>query len=150
MKKWLFMLLFAGLLFPTITAEAETGSSLENEEKAPPFHYPGLIRMWYQSPFRSLNPHVFTAVVFGSIAGGFYYYRLRRKSPQAQQKQQADQEEKLFQHLDLKRKVILEKIIELEKSYSNQEIGADEFNRKKEAFRQQLVQVKLSLRQFTD
>jgi hypothetical protein len=62
----------------------------------------------------------------------------------------ADKEEQAFKLLMSKQKAILEKIIELEETYGDGKLSEEDFNKKLAAYKEHLVQVKMSLRQFVE
>ncbi|CRK84087.1 hypothetical protein [Neobacillus massiliamazoniensis] len=118
---------------------------------APAFHNPGHIRMWGESPLHNFNPHVFLIVLIAVIIAGIsYYIYFRRKARLEEERLGADKEEKAFKHLMAKQKAIMEKIIELEETFGNGELTEDEYHAKLAAYKQHLVQVKVSLREFID
>ncbi|WP_462412167.1 hypothetical protein [Neobacillus sp. Marseille-QA0830] len=118
---------------------------------APAFHNPGHLRMWAQSPLNRFNPHVFL-IVMGAIiiAGVSYYIYFKRKARLEQERLGADKEEKAFKLLMSKQKAIMDKIIELEETFGDGKLTEEEYHAKLNAYKQHLVQVKLSLRQYIE
>ncbi|WP_042458275.1 hypothetical protein [Neobacillus dielmonensis] len=137
------------------TALAETDSTNKSTSSvtrtAPAFHNPGHLRMWAQSPLHRFNPHVFL-IIMGAIviAGVSYYIYFRRKARFEQERLGADKEEKAFKLLMSKQKAIMDKIIELEETFGDGKLTENEYQAKLNAYKQHLVQVKLSLREFIE
>lgn len=120
-------------------------------QTAPAFHNPGHIRMWEESPLHNFNPHIFLIVLLAVIIAGIsYYIYFRRKARLEAERMGADKEEKAFKLLMAKQKAIMEKIIELEETFGGGELTEEEYNKKLEAYKQHLAQVKLSLREFIE
>jgi hypothetical protein len=118
---------------------------------APAFHNPGHIRMWEESPLHNFNPHIFLIVLIAVIIAGIsYYIYFRRKARLEEERLSADKEEKAFKLLMAKQKAIMDKIIELEETCGDGKMSEEEYNKKLEAYKQHLVQVKLSLREFIE
>lgn len=143
---------------PTGTNATGTGTtSTENKnlgdvtKSAPAFHNPGHLRMWAQSPLHKFNPHILM-IVLGAIllAGIGYYSYFKLKNRAKNEANGVDKEEQVFKQLMAKQKAILDKIIELEDNLGNGQMTEDEYKTKLEAYKQHLVQVKLSLRQFVE
>ncbi|MGJ7921323.1 hypothetical protein [Neobacillus sp. LXY-4] len=133
-------------------------SATENEDnanagnvtrEAPDFHNPGHIRMWEQSMLKDFDPHILM-IVLGAIliagVGYFTYFRIKNKAND----KATDKEEEAFKMLMAKQKAILDKIIELEESLEQGQISENDYHAKLEAYKQHLVQVKLSLNQFVE
>ena len=59
-------------------------------------------------------------------------------------------EEKAFKMLMSKQKTILDKIIELEETHGDGVLSEEDYNKKLAAYKEHLVQVKVSLRQFIE
>ncbi len=139
------------------TATGTDTTSTENKnlgdvtKSAPAFHNPGHLRMWAQSPLHKFNPHILM-IVLGAIllAGIGYYSYFKMKNRVKSDANGADKEEQVFKQLMAKQKAILDKIIELEDNLGNGQMTEDEYKTKLEAYKQHLVQVKLSLRQFVE
>lgn len=139
----------------TSSAQSQTkstsGTTGTVTKSAPAFHNPGHIRIWEQSPLHSFNPHVFLIVILAIvIAGIVYFIYFRRKAKLAEERLGADSEEKAFKQLMAKQKAIMDKIIELEETHGNGELSEEDFLKKLEAYKEHLVQVKLSLRAFVE
>lgn len=118
---------------------------------APSFHHPGLIRMWYESPLRDFNPHIFMGVIAAIvIAWVYYYYAFILKKARLQEQMSLDSEESKFRMLLTKRTALLNKIVEIEELFKTGKIDKLEFERKMNAYKQHLIQVKLDLKNFTD
>lgn len=118
---------------------------------APVFHNPGHIRMWYQSPLNGFEPHVLMIVLAAILLGGTGYYSyFRWKSKLLDDKRLSDKEEQAFLQLINKRKAIMDKIVELEENYSGGQISDDDYQKKLEAFKHHLLQVKLNLQKYTE
>lgn len=137
------------------TKEAETTSESGNNSSvthtAPAFHNPGHLRIWAQSPLHRFNPHVFLIILVAIVIAGIsYYIYFRRKARILEERLGADKEEKAFKLLMTKQKAIMDKIIELEESFGDGKLSEDEYHVKLEAYKQHLVQVKLSLRNFVE
>ena len=84
------------------------------------------------------------------IAGIGYYSYFKLKNRAKNETNGVDKEEQVFKQLMAKQKAILDKIIELEDNLGNGQMTEDEYKTKLEAYKQHLVQVKLSLRQFVE
>ena len=118
---------------------------------APSFHNPGLIRMWYESPLRDFKPHVLM-VIFAVllIAWIYYYFAFVVKKARLQEQMIEDSEEGRFQQLLTKRTALLNKMVELEETFEAGKIDELEFEKKINAYKQHLIEVKLDLKKFTD
>lgn len=132
------------------SASTSTGSS-NVTKTAPAFHNPGHIRMWEQSPLHSLNPHIFLIVLLTMIIAGIsYFVYFKKKARLEEARLSADKEEKAFKLLMVKQRTIMEKMIELEETFGDGKLSEDEYQKKLDAYKQHLVQVKLNLRKFVE
>jgi hypothetical protein len=123
----------------------------EITHSAPVFHNPGHIRMWYQSPLRSFEPHVLMIVLAVILIGGIGYYSyFRWKSRLEEELRLSDKEEQAFLQLIAKRKAIMDKIVELEENYSGGQLSDEEYTQKLDAYKHHLLQVKLNLQKYTE
>ncbi|WP_316569650.1 hypothetical protein [Neobacillus sp. YIM B06451] len=130
-------------------AEAESGTVVAKQ--SPAFHNPGHLRMWYQSPLKSFNPHVLMIVLAAIVIAGiayFSYFSLRNRAEA--EKLENDADEKAFKLLMAKQNTIMDKILELEETYGNGLLTEEEYNAKIDAYKQHLVKVKLGLRRFVE
>lgn len=136
----------------TSNSDSKTGEGASSvTKKAPAFHNPGHLRMWSQSPLHSFNPHIFLIIILAIIIAGISYYAyFRRKAKLEEERLGADKEEKTFKLLMAKQKAILDRILELEATYENGEISEEDFNKKLDAYKEHLIQVKLNLRNFIE
>ncbi|MFS1513694.1 hypothetical protein VQL36_14820 [Chengkuizengella sp. SCS-71B] len=119
---------------------------------SPNFHNEGHIRMWYDSPLREFNPHI-VLIVFGSILlafAGYYIVFKLKKIDGLEHGTSITQNEKQIQDLLQKRSIILDKMIDLEQSHQSRGMDQYEFTKKYEGYKQQLIQVKLKLKKFTE
>jgi hypothetical protein len=137
--------------------EQAVSSTEENESlgnithEAPVFHNPGHIRMWYQSPLSGFEPHVLMIVLASIIIGGVGYFSyFRWKNKLEEDKRLSDKEEQAFLQLIAKRKAILDKIVELEENYSSGQLSDDDYQKKLEAYKHHLLQVKINLQKYTE
>ncbi|MBM7651584.1 hypothetical protein [Neobacillus cucumis] len=133
------------------SSTTDNGNTSNVTHTAPAFHNPGHIRMWEESPLHSLNPHIFLIIVGVIIIAGissFIYFK--RKARLEEERLSADKEEKAFKQLIAKQKAIMDKIIELEESFNAGKLPEDEYQAKLAAYKQHLIQVKLSLRSFIE
>ncbi|WHY90477.1 hypothetical protein QNK12_22790 [Neobacillus cucumis] len=134
-------------------AEVEKNSAKTTSvtRTAPAFHNPGHIRMWEQSALRRFNPHIFLIVLLAIIiAGDSYFAYFKRKARLEEERLGADKEEKAFKLLMAKQKAILDKMIELEETFGDGSLSEDDYQAKLNAYKQHLVQVKLSLRKYIE
>jgi hypothetical protein len=131
--------------------QAASNSNSSVTHQAPAFHNPGHLRMWAQSPLHRFNPHIFLIIIGAIILAGISYYAyFRRKARLEEERLGADREEKAFKQLMAKQKAILDKIIELEENFGDGELSEKEYHDKLAAYKQHLVQVKLSLRNYVE
>jgi hypothetical protein len=127
-------------------------SAVGNVTKAAPdFHNPGHLRMWSQSSLNKFDPHILM-IVLGAIliAGIGYYSYFRWKNKVKTKNSSSDKEEQAFKLLLAKQKAILDKILELDETLEKGQISESDYHAKLEAYKQHLVQVKLSLNQFVE
>lgn len=117
----------------------------------PSFHNPGLIRMWYESPLRDFNPHILLGIIAALLIGWIYYYfAFVVKKARLQEQMALDSEETKFQQLVTKRTALLNKMVELEETFEAGKIDELEFEKKINAYKQHLIEVKFDLKKFTD
>lgn len=118
---------------------------------APDFHNPGHLRMWNQSSLNKFDPHILM-IVLGAIliAGIGYFSYFTWKNKVKNQNNEEDKEEQAFKLLMAKQKAILDKILELEEALDKGQISESDYHTKLEAYKQHLVQVKLSLNKFVE
>ncbi len=118
---------------------------------APSFHNPGHLRMWYSTPLRSFDPHLVTAILILIVVAGvgwFIYFQMKHNK--AEEKIESNSDEKVFQELVVKQKVILNKLLELEESYKAGQLNDHEYEKKDALYREHLVKVKVELQRFMD
>lgn len=117
----------------------------------PSFHNPGHLRMWYTSPLRSFDPHLVTAILALIVIAGvgwFIYFQMKHRA--SEEKLEVNPDEKVFQELVVKQKVILNKLIELEEMHKIGDMADEEFEKKASLYREHLVNVKMELQRFMD
>ncbi|MDR6998700.1 hypothetical protein [Neobacillus niacini] len=135
----------------TATAAKNDAKTTSVTRTAPAFHNPGHIRMWEQSALKCFNPHVFLIVLLAMLIAGISYFAyFKRKARLEEEKLGADKEEKAFKLLMAKQKAIMDKILELEETFGDGSLSEDAYHAKLNAYKQHLVQVKLSLRKFVE
>ncbi len=135
----------------TQTSTESGKDSSVTHSASPAFHNPGHLRMWAQSPLHSFNPHIFLIIIGAIIIAGISYFAyFRRKARLEEARLGADKEEKAFKQLMTKQKAIMDGIIDLEENYGDGKLSEDEYQAKLAAYKQHLVQVKLSLRNFIE
>ncbi len=118
---------------------------------APSFHNPGHLRMWYSSPLRSFDPHLFTAILLLILIAGIgWYFYFQMKHRASEEKVATNNDENVFQELVVKQKVILNKLLELEEMYKKGNLTDEEFEKKAVLYREHLVKVKMELQRFMD
>ncbi|OIJ20403.1 hypothetical protein BKP45_09140 [Anaerobacillus alkalidiazotrophicus] len=118
---------------------------------SPAFHNPGHLRMWYDSPFRNFDAHLFTAIIVMIICAGvgwFVYFQLKNRA--SEEKLEANTDEKQFHDLVVKQKVIMNKLLELEEMKKTGNLSDADYENKSKAYREHLVKVKVQLQQFMD
>lgn len=118
---------------------------------APSFHNPGHLRLWNDSPLRSFDPHLLTAILLIIVIAGvgwFIYFQIKNRN--LEEKLENSVDEKKFHELVVKQKVILNKLIELEEMHKKGELTDEVFENKSSAYRETLVKVKLELQRFMD
>lgn len=133
----------------TGTDQAETSGNVT--KTAPAFHNPGHLRMWAQSPLHNWDPHVFLIVMSAIIIAGissFTYFRMKARAEE--RRLSADKEEKAFKLLMTKQKAIMDKILELEENFDDGNMTEEDYNKKLNAYKHHLVQVKMNLRQYVE
>ncbi|MDP4161591.1 MAG: hypothetical protein Q8898_00680 [Bacillota bacterium] len=131
--------------------KSDSSKSAVVSRTAPPFHNPGHLRMWAESPLHQFNPHIVLILLLAIIIAGIYSYAyFRRKDRLEAERLGADKEEQAFKNLMAKQKAILDKILELEEIHENGEMQEDEYAAKLQAYKQHLIQVKLNLRKFVE
>ena len=135
----------------TSKSDSTSNSSTNVTKSAPAFHNPGHLRMWAQSPLHSFNPHIFLIILLAIIIAGITYFTyFRRKARLEEERLGADKEEQAFKLLMAKQKAIMDKILELEESFGDGSLSEEEYNKKLEAYKQHLLQVKINLRKFIE
>src|SRR5690625_1047833 len=99
-----------------------------SEIYVPDLHPEWLIKWWYASPVSRFDPHFTTALfllVLGFAIGGLIYIRRRQKQKEIDW--QEAHHEKQFQELNMKKKIAMQKILDLEEAYKRKELSKEVF-----------------------
>ncbi|NMD71801.1 hypothetical protein HHO41_16000 [Bacillus sp. DNRA2] len=132
------------------TDSTKNGSVGNVTKTAPDFHNPGHLRMWEQSALKGFDPHILMIVLGTILIAGIGYFSYFKFKNRASSKAIDDKDEQAFKLLMAKQKTILDKILELEETLEKGQISESDYQAKLEAYKQHLVQVKLSLNQFVE
>ncbi|MCF6095160.1 hypothetical protein L1765_14445 [Microaerobacter geothermalis] len=119
-------------------------------KQAPQFHNPGHIRVWYQSPLRSMNPHIFLIILGVVVISGIALYIRYRMMEQERLEASRNEKDDLFDKLLLKQKVLMQKIVEMDEAHQKGNIPESVYRDKRNAYKEQLIHVKLQLRELTE
>ncbi|MGD8190464.1 hypothetical protein ACQCN2_10810 [Brevibacillus ginsengisoli] len=132
----------------TISYSMATNPEGEKEHITTPTEQSAWLRMYEQTPLRTIPPRIFVAIaaslIVMSLIFAFSKWQKKRKATHH------TEEEFYEQGLLDKQSILMDKIIELEKSYQENKISEDEFTKRREAYKQVLVQLKQSLREQAD
>ncbi|WP_079510140.1 hypothetical protein [Mesobacillus jeotgali] len=111
---------------------------------APAYHPEWLVNFWLAAPgLNLLNPH-FVLIFFGAVVTlNWFYQRKNRSAPED------TEEEQLFRHLLLRKKVIEEELAGLPGRLVSAEITEETFNNRKLEYHRQLTEVNKELEQYT-
>ncbi|WP_147533922.1 hypothetical protein [Bacillus marasmi] len=136
----------------TDATDSTQNSAAGNVTKASPdFHNPGHLRMWEQSALKGFDPHILMIVLGAILIAGIGYFSYFQWKHRVKTRNAADdKDEQAFKLLMAKQKTILDKILELEETLEKGQISESDYHAKLEAYKQHLVQVKLSLNQFVE
>lgn len=133
------------------STDSAKNSAVGNVTKAAPdFHNPGHLRMWEQSALKDFDPHILMIVLAVILIAGVGYFSYFKWKHRASATNADDKDEQAFKLLMAKQKTILDKILELEETLEKGQISESDYHAKLEAYKQHLVQVKLSLNQFVE
>lgn len=129
----------------TRAANQESG---ENQQITTPTEQSAWLRLYEQTPLRTIPPRIFVAVM-ASVAVMLILFAF---SKWQKKRSVGVASETDFFELELanKQSIIMEKIIELEKSYQQNKLTEEEFTQKQEAYKELLVQIQLRLREQAD
>lgn len=117
---------------------------------APTFHNPGHIRLWNDTPLRSFEPHLFTAIIIIIFIAGISYFFYFRRKGKLSKDLVGDKDDERFQELIAKKNIILKKIAQTEDDYEAGKLSVEESNEKILAYKEYLYKVKLELNQFIE
>lgn len=145
-----FLFFLCIMLTPSLLVSANPSLG-KITHRAPEFHNPGHIRMYYQSPLNGFEPHILMIVLALILIGGIGYYSyFKWKNKLEENKLLSNKEEQAFLQLIAKRKAIMDKIVNLEEKYSSGQILVDEYRKKLDAYKHHLLQVKLHLQKYAE
>lgn len=135
---------------PNAAASGDTSSEGEVTKTSSSPMSPQHVRLWKESPFGELNPHVVTAVLIVLVAAGVGFYIYVRIKDRKREAAKIEINEEEFMELVETRRIILTKITELESLYEKGEVNEEAYHAKNRAYREQLTKVFLKLKHFTD
>ncbi len=112
---------------------------------SPSFHSTGHIRLWYQTPFKKVNPHIFTLIISVLLITVVYLIIRTNIKEAAAIRQQSHGNDLLFNTLYLEKKKILANILNLEKELIGEKINKNSYNIEREKLKTQLIKINLKL-----
>ncbi len=108
-------------------------------------------KMWQDSPFGFINPYLFFAIIAVVlvliILAGVYFSKQEQKSIK---QISHDDDEKAFKLLVTNRQTLLDKTLEIEDQRLSGEISQEEYEVKRDVYRDLLIKVSLQLREYTE
>lgn len=117
-------------------------------EKSPTFHSAGHIRLWYQTPFKKINPHIFTLIIIVLFFAALYLV-IRKNVLQSRMNQQDHQKSDiLFEALFSKKQIVFNKIMDLEHNLQNEIIDEEYYYTTRDQLKSQLIKINAKLDQF--
>lgn len=117
---------------------------------APTFHNPGHIRLWNDTPLRSFEPHLFTAIVIIILIAGISYFFYFRHKGKTDQELVGDKDDERFRELIAKKNIVLKRIAQTEEDCEADKLSEEECNKKILAYKEYLYKIKLELNQFIE
>lgn len=112
---------------------------------APAYHPEWLVNFWLTTPgFNLVNPH-YLLIVLGAVIAAVWSWR-KRKDPAEDLNGEEDQ---LFRHLLLRKKVIEGELAGLEARLSAAEVTEEDFTKMKMDYQSHLDEVNRELKQYT-
>ncbi|UTR16612.1 hypothetical protein MM221_08830 [Salipaludibacillus sp. LMS25] len=115
----------------------------------PHFHPEGHMKMWYTSPFNRFEPHLMTAILaIIIIAGMCFTIHFRSKAKTTKETWEKTADERVFQQLMRKKKMTLNKLLEIDTLYHEGKITEAEYELKSRQYRHYLYEIKIKLNDF--
>lgn len=121
--------------------------ALQGASTVPFLHSEALIKWWSQSVFRSINPHLVSAI-FVILIGGVGYY-IRRSYQGRKVVNWMDEEEQHFLGLYHKHQLLFTKLEELQNQLESGLVSSEEHAKLKEIYKDNLVVVFMELKKYT-
>lgn len=116
-------------------------------KKSPEFHSAGHIRLWEQTPFSGMNPHLFLIVILLLVSGAAFLV-IRRNVLMCKDPQESERrDDLLFEGLYSKKQAVLKKILNLENDYQKKIISADHYQAARSNLKIELIKIKLKINQ---
>lgn len=117
---------------------------------SPSFHNPGHIRLWNDTPLRSLEPHLFTGIVILILVAGIIYFIHFKRKEKVNKGLIKDQDDEKFLELASRKNILLNKILQLEEDYESGKLSKNEFKEKNTAYKTYLHKVMQELNKFLE
>lgn len=119
---------------------------VKGEPTVPPFHSATLIRWWSQSIFRSMDPHLLTAMVVILLSGGGWlaYHTFRKRKNDIDGF--IDEEEQRFLDLYRQSQMLFASLTELQVKADQGLIDSEKFAQMKAGYKGKLVTINLELK----
>ncbi|AOM82192.1 hypothetical protein [Salisediminibacterium beveridgei] len=114
-------------------------------------HPEGHMNWWYDSMFTAINPHLFTLLILMIPIAGIVFYQMgKKKAAKLDDAWHSDETEKAFQKLMARKKVIMNKLIDLEEARDQGELTEGDFLEEEAAYRKHLYETERKLHALID
>ncbi len=115
-------------------------------DESPSFHSAGHIRLWYQTPFKKMNPHIFTLIITGLFIIAVYMV-IRKNFMQTDVIQQITaKSDLLFETLYSEKKKTLNDILSLDTLKNENQITMDSYKSDMERLKTKLININRKLK----
>lgn len=126
-----------------MTAVLQPGGGKTKATPPPAFSYQGIKRLWHASAFGKLNLLLLLALLLSPL-GLLAYRRLTSRGSSENSVTRKEEE------LKTREKVLLDKIVELDKRRNEGAIPEEDYRLRREIYKQKLIKVKAELRSMSD
>lgn len=116
-------------------------------KNSPSFHSSGHIRLWYQTPFKKMNPHLFTFIMLVLLITAVYLIIRKNIKGSVVIQQDSPGSDLLFETLYSDKKKILTDLLNIEKEINEGSINQDSYSRERDKFKTQLIKINIKLNQ---